>query len=82
MLLAKALVTIEGIGRQLDPDFNMISHMKPFMKKLIQEKVSPGNLSRDFFRTTADLWGIGQKLAGRSQGVDQSNQPQQIQNRS
>jgi ubiquinone biosynthesis protein len=51
MLLAKALVTIEGIGRQLDPDFNMILHMKPFMQKLIHEKMSPGNLSRDLLRT-------------------------------
>ena len=36
MLLGKALIIIEGIGRQLDPDFNMISHLRPFMEKLVQ----------------------------------------------
>jgi len=36
MLLGKALVTMEGIGRQLDPDFNMIEHLKPFMEKLVR----------------------------------------------
>ncbi len=50
MLLAKALITIEGLGRQLDPDFNMIQHLKPFMEKLVKDRVSPTTLSREFFR--------------------------------
>jgi len=52
MLLAKALVTIEGIGRQLDPDFDMIGHLRPFMEKLLRERVTPGNLSQEMLRTT------------------------------
>jgi len=47
MLLAKALITIEGIGRDLDPDFNMVAHLKPFMARLLVEKSSPANLSRE-----------------------------------
>jgi ubiquinone biosynthesis protein len=49
MLLAKALVTMEGIGRQLDPEFNMIEHLRPFMEKLIRERLSPGNVSKEVF---------------------------------
>jgi len=42
-LLAKALVTIEGVGRQLDPEFNAIKHAEPFAKKLIMARMSlPG----------------------------------------
>lgn len=52
MLLAKALVTIEGVGRQLDPDFDMISHLRPFMEKLLRERVTPASLSREMLRTT------------------------------
>jgi len=47
MLLAKTLIVIEGIGRQLDPDFNMVGHLKPFMLRLVQEKTSPANLGRE-----------------------------------
>ncbi len=47
MLLGKALVTMEGIGRQLDPEFNMIEHLKPFMEKLVRDRLSPGNISRE-----------------------------------
>jgi len=52
MLLAKALVTMEGIGRQLDPDFDMISHLRPFMEKLLRERITPASLSREMLRTT------------------------------
>jgi ubiquinone biosynthesis protein len=51
MLLAKALVTIEGIGRQLDPEFNMITHIKPFMGRLARERINPAALSREAMRT-------------------------------
>ncbi|APG27610.1 ubiquinone biosynthesis protein UbiB [Syntrophotalea acetylenivorans] len=50
MLLAKTLITMEGIGRQLDPEFNMVGHLKPFMSRLLQEKVGPTNLSREGMR--------------------------------
>lgn len=47
MLLIKALVTMEGVGRRLDPDFNMIGHLKPFMERLVRERTSAGNLTRE-----------------------------------
>jgi ubiquinone biosynthesis protein len=50
MLLAKTLIVMEGIGRQLDPDFNMVSHLKPFMRRLLQEKTGPANLGREGMR--------------------------------
>jgi ubiquinone biosynthesis protein len=50
MLLAKALITMEGLGRQLDPDFNMISHLRPFMEKLVRDRLSPGSMSKEFLK--------------------------------
>jgi len=44
VLLIKALVTIEAIGRKLDPEFDMVSHVKPFVKKLIQKRHSPSQV--------------------------------------
>ena len=44
VLLTKALVTIEGVGRELDPDFNMVTRAKPFANKLIRRKYSLNNL--------------------------------------
>lgn len=44
ILLAKALSTVEGIAHQLDPEFDIIEHLKPFIKKLIEKRYSPKRL--------------------------------------
>ncbi len=48
MLLGKALITMEGMGRELDPEFDMIEHLRPFMEKEVKERVSPRNIAKDF----------------------------------
>ena len=47
MLLTKALITVEGMGRELDPKFDMIEHLRPFMEKAIKERISPRHLAKD-----------------------------------
>ncbi|HGE72592.1 TPA: AarF/ABC1/UbiB kinase family protein [Candidatus Poribacteria bacterium] len=40
-MLGRVLAEIEGIGRQLDPDFNIVPLIQPFAKGLIVSKISP-----------------------------------------
>lgn len=47
MLLAKSLVIIEGMGRNLDPGFDMVEHLRPFMENALLKKYSPRRISRD-----------------------------------
>jgi ubiquinone biosynthesis protein len=47
-LLNKALVYLEGTGRSLDPDFNAVEQIQPFIKEIILKKISP--------RTVAHKW--------------------------
>ena len=44
VLLSKSLITVENIGCNLDPDFDMVVHTKPYAKKLLKEKHSPSKL--------------------------------------
>jgi ubiquinone biosynthesis protein len=62
MLLAKALITMEGLGRQLDPDFNMISHLRPFMEKLVRDRLSPGSMSREFYKVAQGYASLAKNL--------------------
>lgn len=48
MLLAKTLVTIEGMGRELDPGFDMVEHLRPFMEESIKARLSPRNIGVQF----------------------------------
>jgi ubiquinone biosynthesis protein len=41
-LLFKALITLEGFGSQLNPDFHMIDHLAPFVENVIAVRYSPG----------------------------------------
>ncbi len=45
MLFAKAVMTIEGVGRQLDPTFRMIDHVAPVARELVRERFSPSTVA-------------------------------------
>ncbi|MEA1896599.1 MAG: AarF/UbiB family protein, partial [Bacteroidota bacterium] len=45
-LLSKALITIEGVGKKIYPDFNAIAQVKPFAESLIKERYSRKNIIR------------------------------------
>ena len=45
-LLFKALITLEGLGQQLDPEFHMVDHLTPFVQGVIAERYKPSALAR------------------------------------
>jgi ubiquinone biosynthesis protein len=45
-LMFKALITLEGLGRQYDPDFHIINHLTPLVKSALAERYQPGELVR------------------------------------
>ncbi|WP_273845257.1 ABC1 kinase family protein [Rubrobacter calidifluminis] len=45
-LLVKALVTAEGISRSIDPTLNVYEVARPYARRLLSERTSPGALSR------------------------------------
>lgn len=54
-LLCKSVLTIEGIGRDLDPDFDIIKVAKPFIKKLLQERYRPQYLINTILKNLTEL---------------------------
>lgn len=36
--MLKALITLEGLGRQYDPEFRLIDHLGPFLERAIAER--------------------------------------------
>lgn len=57
-LLFKALITLEGLGRQLDPDFQMLDHISPFVKRVMLERYEPANLLKRGQHDLQDAAGI------------------------
>ncbi|MCK5213940.1 MAG: phosphotransferase [Candidatus Omnitrophica bacterium] len=46
-LLSKALITIEGVGKKISPDFNAVAQAKPFVERLVKERYSAKNIVRE-----------------------------------
>ena len=40
-LMFKALITLEGLGRQYDPEFHIIDHLTPLVRTAIAERYEP-----------------------------------------
>lgn len=69
MLLIRALVTLEGVGRELDPAFNLAEHMAPFMQKVVSDRYNVRRIVDRVFdesRTFAGLAHDIPRYIGRS----------------
>lgn len=53
-MLFKALITLEGLGRQLEPQFQLVEHLTPFVRKLIIERYRPEALLKRGRETLSD----------------------------
>lgn len=49
LLLAKAFMTIESMGRRLDPEFDMVLHLRPLMEKEIRGRLSPKSAMKEMY---------------------------------
>jgi ubiquinone biosynthesis protein len=70
-LLVKAVVTMEGIGFRLNPGFNMMEHLEPFAKKLINEQFGPLHLAHEGIETVQDLFFLFRDLPSETRDIIQ-----------
>jgi ubiquinone biosynthesis protein len=54
-LLFKALISLEGLGRQYDPEFRLIERIKPFLDRAAYERYQPLEVLRRGQATVSDF---------------------------
>ncbi len=62
VLLIRSLVTIESVGRQLDPHFDIARQLEPFLRELSLRRFHPYRLLRETTQTVENLQRIGTLL--------------------
>lgn len=62
VLLIRALVTIEGVGRALDPHFDIAAQVRPYFRELTARRFNPRRLLAQTVRTAEDLQRIATLL--------------------
>jgi ubiquinone biosynthesis protein len=65
-LLIKAFVTLEGLGRELDPGFDMANQALPLLERAMHARYSPATLLRRGRRAAGDIFSL---LAGLPQDI-------------
>lgn len=54
-MLLKVFITLEGMGRQLDPEFDMVSQAMPFIKAEMISRYKPEQLAKRAWKQLADI---------------------------
>jgi ubiquinone biosynthesis protein len=62
VLLIRALVTIEGVGRALDPHFDIAAQLRPFVRDLALRRFHPWRLMGQAARTAEDMQRVAMLL--------------------
>ncbi len=55
-LMMKALATVEGVARMLDPEFNLVDRATPFIHKIKLERLHPQRVAEDVSHLAADWY--------------------------
>jgi ubiquinone biosynthesis protein len=62
MLVGKALMTVEGIGRELDPNLDVFEEAKPYFLALLRRRYGPEQLGNDLLRGIERFAGVAHNL--------------------
>lgn len=62
MLLIRALVTLEGVGHTLDPQFNLAAVLQPFVKSSMRQRYSPSRIAGDLIHDAKALASAAHKV--------------------
>lgn len=61
-LMMKSFAAVEGVAHRLNPDFDMVGHAAPFIKKKKMERLSGKRVSEDLFRVSVESLQLLQEL--------------------
>jgi len=58
MLLIRAIITLEGVGRDLDPEFNLAAQLAPFMEDQVRQRYNPRRMAERIFADSQRLFHV------------------------
>ncbi|MCF6245990.1 MAG: AarF/UbiB family protein [Desulfobacula sp.] len=61
-LMMKAFISIEGVAKTLDPDFDMISHAVPYVTRVKYQKFKPSRVAEEFMGFARESYKLLQVL--------------------
>ena len=69
LLLLKVLVIVEGVGLKLDPDFNVVKNLKPYITKLWKIEFSPDKIKNNSMQYFGELFRLATNFPEDAQEI-------------
>lgn len=69
LMMGKALMTVEGVGREIYPDLDVFAEVKPYFLRLIQQRYSPERITQDVIRGVVRLSNAAQEMPVQIQEI-------------
>jgi ubiquinone biosynthesis protein len=63
-LVGKAVITVEGLGRSLDPEFDIIGMARPYVDRIMLRKLNPLNQLGSYLRSLGEFNRLFKALPG------------------
>ncbi len=62
MLVGKAMMTIEGIGKEIDPDIDLFEEARPYFMDMLRKRYAPERVATDMWRGLERLSSVAYDL--------------------
>lgn len=69
ILFYRSMITLESIGRRLDPDFEFLSYGQSFARDLMRRRFSAEEIFRDLLKTFEGLRSLGTELPSQVRSI-------------
>jgi ubiquinone biosynthesis protein len=62
MMVGKAIMTLDGVGKEIDPNLDIMSEVKPYFIGLLQKRYAPEQIGKDLLRGAEQFMGVAHDL--------------------
>jgi ubiquinone biosynthesis protein len=69
LMVGKALMTVEGVGKEIHPDLDFYEELQPYFVKLLAQRYSPEKVSQDAIRTLSRLGNAASEMPSQLQEI-------------
>ena len=69
LMVGKAIMTMEGVGKEISPHFDLYEEMKPYFLKLLQQRYSPEKMLPEILRSLSRISGAATDFPLQAQEI-------------
>jgi ubiquinone biosynthesis protein len=71
-VLSKAMVTIEGVGRRIYPDMDILIELEPHLKGVFRDRYSPGKVWERIVMNAGEIMSVLENMPGDTRDIVQN----------